>query len=66
MRSEEFVQGPVVAQRKREEPVFHVAHGATAFEKPRHVEEVPRMLPVQRRAELAAIQFFTGQDGHFR
>ena len=65
-RIEKFVKGAVVAERERKESVFDFVRDFIPLEELRDVEEVSRMLPVERGAELAAVEFGTRKNGHLR
>ena len=65
-RVKEFVQGPVVAERKREKSVFDFFRDFVPTEELRDIEEVPRVLAIQRGAELASVEFGARENGHLR
>ena len=66
VRREYLVQRTVVSERQCDKAAFHVIDSPAPAEELRHVEEIARMLPVQRRTALAAVQLGTREDLHFR
>ena len=52
---EKLVERAVVTEGQSEEPRLDFIRDRACLVELRHVEEIPRMLPVQRRAKLPAI-----------
>lgn len=65
-RIEKLMERAVVAESQGEEPRLDFVRDRACLVELRHVEEIPRMLPVQRRAKLSAVQFRAGKDVDFR
>ena len=65
-RIEKFVKGAVVAECERKKSVFDFCRDFMPLEELRNVEEISRMLSVERGAELAAVEFGTRKNGHLR
>ena len=63
---EKLVEGAVVSESQGEEPRLDFVRDRACLVELCHVEEIPRMLPVQRRAKLSAVQFRAGKDVDFR
>ena len=55
-RIEKFVERTVVTEGQGEEPRLDFVRDYACLVELRHIEEIPRMLPVQRRAKLPAVQ----------
>ena len=61
-RIEKFVERTVVSEGQGEEPRLDLFGYRTGLVELRNVEEIARMLPVQRRTELPAVKFRAGKD----
>ena len=64
-RIEKFVERTVVTEGQGEKPRFDFIRDRARLVELRHIEEVARMLSVQRRAKLPAVQLRTGKDIDF-
>ena len=64
-RIEKLVKRAVMAESQGEEPRPDFVRDRACLVELRHVEEIPRMLPVQRRAKFPAVQFRPGKDVDF-
>ena len=64
-RIEKLVERTVVTEGQGEKPRLDFVRDRACLVELRHIEEIPRMLPIQRRAKLPAIQLRTGKDIDF-
>lgn len=56
IRVNHFVNGAVAAEQTKKKPFFDIWGKPFVFKQVCDIKEIPRMLPVERRANLAAVE----------